>query len=133
MLSSARFGIPLEKRGDLFFFHLALSHLAHHAFEFRLARGKDPAVHSEKDKRSHRPYPFVPVNEGMVLNQMKKIRGGHFKEVGMKVGVAKAGLRHGNRGFQKACIADAGAPSIPLNHLAMDFENLIECQNEGSH
>jgi len=133
MLSGARFGIPLEKRGDFFLFHFALRHLAHHALEFQLARGKDPAVYSEKDKRSHRPHPFVPVNEGMVLNQVKKISGGHFKEVGVKVGVTKAGLRHGNRGFQKAYIANAGAPPIQLNHLAMDFENLIECQKEGSH
>ena len=76
---------------------------------------------------------FVAVHKGVVLDDVKEIGRGHFKKIGMQVATAEAGLRHGNRRFQKGQVTDAMASSVSYDLIGVDLKDFLQVQEDRFH
>ncbi len=84
------------------------------------------AVHRQENDRRHRTGSFVPVHERMILDDMKEIGRRHIKDVVMQITPAELDSRRRQGGLQKPDVPDVHNSAIPLDLVAVDFDDLIK-------
>lgn len=82
----------MEKACNLVFSDFPLCDVSDGSLERRLFGDKRDPIKLKERKRSHGTRALVAINKGMVLYDMEKIGRGHFKEIGVKILPAEAGL-----------------------------------------
>ena len=70
-----------------------------------LGGGDLDAVEVQKHERGNGAGPFVAIQEGVVLDNVKQVRRGHLKEILMEKLAAERRLRLGDGRFKQAQIA----------------------------
>ncbi len=109
-----------EKLGDGGFPHFALGD-AEDGLDNRIVRDVDRnAVELEEHQRGHSADTFIAVYKGMILNDMKEIRCGHFKE--------KDGVRSSHSGCLVVdCVCDGQAVESAIRGGAVSCDEPGEC------
>jgi hypothetical protein len=91
------------------------------------------AVQFQKNQGGCGADTLVAVYEGMILNDVIKIGGGHFKKIGMQITAAETCLWHSDRGFQKRRIAEARTSTVSPDLIVMDLKDLVQTQEDRLH
>ena len=69
----------------------------------------------------------------LLLVRVKQVSGGHFKKIGMQVATAEAGLRHGNRRFQKGQVTNALASAVSSDLIGVDLKYFLQTRKDRFH
>ncbi|MDH4188157.1 MAG: hypothetical protein OEV08_14290, partial [Nitrospira sp.] len=119
-------GVLPEEVCDGVFPSLILSSLQNERFKRRFVSLKREAVELHEYERRHCSHSLIAINEGVILNDMIEIRGGHFKQIGMKILIANPGFRHSECRMQQLNIADTKTPTIPPNLVGMNLNDILD-------
>src|SRR5712664_130512 len=100
-----------------------------------LARvGLEPApVQTEKGEHRHESGPLIAVHEGVVLDEVEEVRGGHLKDLPVEEFPPEGRLRSGERRFEQPDVADTRPPSVPRDLVRVQGEHLVERQEDDAH
>ena len=79
------------------------------------------------------PCAIVPVEKWVVLRDVKKIRCRHCRDRRMKVFAIESSLWHRECGLQDASVTNSVGTAIPFDLLFMNFEYLVQREEEGIH
>lgn len=127
------FGVFSEEFGHGGFANFALGNIENDFFKLSASGMKGILIHFQKSKGGHCARSFIPVHEGVVLDDMEKIRGSHLEKVSMEILVSEAGLRHGDSGLQKAHVSCAGTSTVPFDLIVMDINDLFQREEPNIH
>src|SRR5262249_19404303 len=93
----------------------------------------DPdAVDLQECERCAEASALVPVYEGLVLRDVKRIRRRHREQIVMEVCTAEGDARHGDRGFERAYVSDAAAAAVPRERPRVNEEDVLKCEDSGA-
>ena len=90
-----------EKLGNFGLAHLSLSHRENDRLELQVLGSEGKAIEFQKAEDRHCASAFISIDERMILNDMEKVSGCHFEQIGMQVLISKPGFGHGDSRFQQ--------------------------------
>ncbi len=120
----------LEKLGDGNFPELSLCDGEHGLEESFVRNPHFDAIESQEDQSRHDSDAFVAIHEGVVLDNVEEVGGCHFEKIGMQILSTMGRLRHGDGGVQQSHVADPSVASIPLDLISVDFDHLIQTEED---
>lgn len=123
----------MEEARDLVFADFSLGDASDRSFERWLSSDKRDSVQLEENKRGHGARALVAIDERVILHDMEKVGCGHFKQVRVKILPAEASLGRCHRRLQKTHVSDAQAATIPLDHIPVDLDYLVQSKEGDRH
>jgi hypothetical protein len=90
-------------------------------FKVVLRRHDDHIIQGQENQSRHYTGPLVPVNEGMVLDDMKEVSRCHLIDITMEIASSESGCWHGQGGLKQPQIADAWIAPIAIYLIAMNL------------
>jgi hypothetical protein len=90
-------------------------------FDIVLIRLDHHIIQSQENQSRNEAGPLVPVNEGMVLDDMKEVSRCHLIEITMEIASSESGSRHSQCGLKQPQIADARIAPITIYLIAMNL------------
>jgi hypothetical protein len=103
-----------------------LDDLEHESFVLVLGGADFDAVHFQEYDCGDRAHSFVAIDERVVLDEVKQVGRGHFKQIGVEILARKHGPGLGDCRLQKSPIANPKRAAISRNLVAMDFQDFIQ-------
>jgi hypothetical protein len=103
------------------FSRITFGNSPYNPFKVVLRRHDDYIIQGQENQSRHYTGPLVPVNEGMVLDDMKEVSRCHLIEIAMDESSSESGCRHGQSGLKKAQIADARIAPIAIYLIAVNL------------
>lgn len=85
--------------------------------------------HSRKTSAARRP--LVPVDERLVLGDVKRIRGADLEDVRVQEGSVERRLRRPNRAFERRKIPDAVGAAEALQLQPVQVNHILDVQEFG--
>jgi hypothetical protein len=90
-------------------------------FNIVLIRFDYHIIQGQKNQSRHYTGPLVPVNKGMVLDDMKEVSRCHLIEISMEVTSSESGSRHSQGGLKQSQIAHARIAPIAIYLIAVNL------------
>jgi hypothetical protein len=78
-------------------------------------------IQDQENQSRHYAGPLVPVNEGMVLDDMKEVSRCHLIEITMEIASAESCSRHSQGGLKQPQVADARIAPIAIYLIAVNL------------
>ena len=100
--------------------------LKDHRFGLVSRRIKAPAVIRQECDHCRRRGAFVSIDERMIHAQVKRVRGGHPRNILVKELPAKLLRGRGNSGFEQRAITDGRISALVLDCNGMERQDIID-------
>ena len=94
----------------------------------RGARRRTPPIDRIERKRT-----VVPVDEGVVVREVERVRRCHRGEILVEELPAEAARRLRERGFEESRITQAVRPAVPLDEVCVHIEHVVHREESGVH
>ena len=121
-----------EERRDFRFAHRAVGSADREIDQLIFGGGNRVTVQLEEHEGRAEGYALVAINERVVLDDVEQVGGRLLVEGGVELHVLEAGAWHSQRGLQHADLTDAVGAAIPLDHVGVERQDLVE-EEEASH
>ena len=112
-----------EELGHSRLSHITLRNIPNQPFKLNVAQIKFYSAQRQKHDRGHCAGPSVPVEEGMILHDVEKIRGRRLVQIAVKILPAKRCCRHRRSRLQQSELEQTCGTSVAFYLVAMNLQD----------